>query len=139
MGSPTYFLNPFYYLGISSGDRVDNYPPIVLFNRKPGMIINYETRRPWSDETISSGSDFIFGIFVLNSNERYDGNCSIEEYFRSLENADHLSWEKDSNFDCKCAKDKLLSKVQRKVRYELRSMYIIKEEKSRRKKSNTVK
>lgn len=86
------YPSPFAYLNIKR--HVDfNNPPIVAYCRKPGMIVAYETAGTWVGSGVSSGEDFIIGLFVLNSkNTIKDYNMSLEDYVRKSEKADHTSW-----------------------------------------------
>ena len=78
----------------SSGDY---NRPFVLFTRKPGMVVSYETDGKWAPDGISTDkNEYIFAIFVLNSlNTIRTPHCpvsSVEEYVRKSEMADHTSW-----------------------------------------------
>ena len=83
---------PFSYLNLKRDADTAN-PPIVAYCRKPGMIVSYEISGNWVGSGVSGGSDFILGLFVLNSNNRIkDYNLSLEDYVRKSEKADHTSW-----------------------------------------------
>lgn len=75
---------------------LDQNKPLIAFTRKPGMIVNYETSGEWLNKVPSTGvGEFIFGIFVLNSDNKIhleDSKYSLEEYIRGGEQADHTSW-----------------------------------------------
>src|SRR5699024_7270312 len=47
MGVPNNKKSPYEYLDLESGD--DTNPPIVLYLRKPGMVVNYETDGKWTN------------------------------------------------------------------------------------------
>ena len=74
--------------------------PIVMFTRKPGMIVGYDYNGAWTHRMPRSGVDeYIIGLFVANSTNRmadiYDAannHLSLEEYIRQGEKADHASW-----------------------------------------------
>lgn len=81
-------------------------PPIVMFTRKPGMIVGYDFEGMWTHRMPHSAStEYIIGLFVANSENRMkdifskDGeNLPFEEYIRKSEKADHASWS-DMNID----------------------------------------
>ena len=74
--------------------------PVVMFTRKPGMIVGYDFEGAWTHRMPhSSETEYIIGLFVANSENRMkdilspDGkNLSLEEYIRQGEKADHASW-----------------------------------------------
>lgn len=68
--------------------------PIIMYTRKPGMIMNYVTSGDWCKSNISSKVDeFIIGLFVLNSyNILSSPNLKLEEYIRQGEKSDHIHW-----------------------------------------------
>ena len=74
-------------------DRTDN-PPILSFCRKPGMIINRVYEGSWlTGAKNSSLEEYVIAIFVLNSSLILPNEMSLEEYVRSKETGDHLTWE----------------------------------------------
>ena len=74
----------------------DTNKPIVAFTRKPGMIVSYENVGPWTDKIPETKNDeYMIAVFVLASSNRIIGeglDLSLEEYIRSGEMADHMSW-----------------------------------------------
>lgn len=74
--------------------------PIVMFTRKPGMIVGYDFEGAWTHRMPhSSETEYIIGLFVANSENRMKDilslegkNLSLEEYIRQGEKADHASW-----------------------------------------------
>lgn len=102
--------SPYAYISNYFEERTVN-PPIVVFTRKPGMIVNYDLAKEWSSEGICTGEDeFIVAVFVLNSDNEIDKetgketgktflNASVgkdlmlEEYVRQGERAEHSSWD----------------------------------------------
>lgn len=48
MIEPDHLPNPYYYIDKLSSDTMYN-DPIVLFTRKPGMIVAYATTGDWTD------------------------------------------------------------------------------------------
>ena len=91
--------------------------PIVVFTRKPGMIVGYDYNGVWTHRMPKSGeADYIIGLFVANSNNKlvdiYDSannHLTLEEYIRQGEKADHASWS-DRNIGG--ANPRVISKVQ---------------------------
>lgn len=104
----------------------DSNPPILLFTRKPGMIVGYNV----SDRSAASkAGEFIIGFFIANSGAMMsDGFCnedgkplSLEEYLRSGEKADHADWfDVEINGDnprvVKNIKDKVKDIIQKEYR-----------------------
>jgi len=89
--------------------------PLVFFVRQPGMIVSYENVSAWTAGIPSSNrSEYIFGIFVLNSLNSFKTDGSpvgkLEEYVRKSEMADHTSWNDwtDSHFN-----PRIISKIQK--------------------------
>lgn len=95
MKPPNNKHNPYVYVNIDIDD-LSTEKPIILFTRKPGMIVSYETVGRWTNGITSNNTDeYIIGIFVLNSNNyltNVDEKISLEEYIRRSELADHTSW-----------------------------------------------
>lgn len=93
MNPPNNKYNPYIYANIDIDD-INTEKPIILFTRKPGMIVFYETVGNWTSGIISNNkNEYIIGIFVLNSNNHLiNDKMSLEEYIRRCELADHTSW-----------------------------------------------
>lgn len=91
--------------------------PIVMFTRKPGMIVGYDYNGAWTHRMPKVGeNEFIIGLFVVNSGNRladiYDSSnnhLTLEEYIRQGEKADHASWS-DRNING--MNPRVISKVQ---------------------------
>lgn len=75
--------------------------PIVMFTRKPGMIVGYDFDGTWTHRMPRSAEhEYIIGLFVANSGNRMKDiidpktqqEISLEEYIRQGEKADHASW-----------------------------------------------
>lgn len=74
----------------------DKNDPIILYTRKPGMIVTYKCD---SFGITSDPNNFIVGIFVPNSNNKLDSDnkvngktITLEEYLRRGEKDDHNLW-----------------------------------------------
>lgn len=110
--------SPYMYIDANIDNDREN-PPIIMYTRKPGMVISYEVgEKPWVDPTLTTSNDeYILGIFTLNSNnqERDKEGRTIEEYFRNSERSDHLCW---SDIDKSYYK-----KITNKVRKSLNETY----------------
>lgn len=94
MVEPDHLPNPYYYIDKLSSDTMYN-DPIVLFTRKPGMIVAYATTGDWTDNIPKCEiGEYIVAIFVANSNNMLSQtDMSLEEYIRGSEKADHKAWE----------------------------------------------
>lgn len=123
MTPPTNKLSPYIYINQENLDG-DTNRPIVLFTRKPGMIVSYETSGPWVDSIPSSGKDeFIIAVFVLNSNNMVVGmgeSLNLEEYIRKSEMADHTSWSDWGNSQLN---PRIINKVQGHIRAAITKSY----------------
>ena len=101
-------------------DRTDN-PPILSFCRKPGMIINRVYEGSWlTGSKNSSPEEYIIAIFVLNSSLILPNEMSLEEYVRSKETGDHLTWEDIT--------DGYITKIQKGVARKMAGITAIKRE-----------
>lgn len=123
MNPPYNLPSPYSYINKKWDDEIENLP-IVMYTRKPGMVISYEVgERPWVDPKVKTSNDeFIIGLFNLNSDSSdKDGNL-IEEYFRNSEKSDHFSWS-DTN-------KKYFNNLTLKIRKELKDNYLPKTEDS---------
>ena len=71
--------------------------PLLVYTRRPGMIVNYETNGEWCKGLgVTEENEFLIAIFVPNSNTKlanqdYDVK-DLESYLRKSEMADHTSW-----------------------------------------------
>ncbi|CAH2763181.1 Uncharacterised protein [Erysipelothrix amsterdamensis] len=74
--------------------------PMLMYTRKPGMIVSYETSGDWVRKIDATNDDeYVIGYFVLNSKNKFRQEYinqglpnSLEEYVRMSEEADHTSW-----------------------------------------------
>ena len=68
MNPPYNLPSPYSYINKKWDDEIENLP-IVMYTRKPGMVISYEVgERPWVDPKVKTSNDeFIIGLFNLNS------------------------------------------------------------------------
>lgn len=115
---------PAVYFNCEITDKTANRP-LVFFVRQPGMIVSYENVSAWTAGIPSTNrNEFIFGIFVLNSPNRFKVDDSpvdkLEEYVRKSEMADHTSWNDwtDSHFN-----PRIISKIQKSVTKVIGNQY----------------
>ena len=75
--------------------------PIIMYTRRPGMIVGYDFDGPWTHRMPKTAeSEYVIGLFVINSGNKLKnikesggtGELSLEEYIRKGEKADHASW-----------------------------------------------
>ena len=93
MEEPDNCPNPYYYINKLSSENMNN-DPIIMYTRKPGMIVSYSTTGDWTDSIPKTSiGEYIIGIFVANSDNTLSAaDMSFEEYLRRSEKADHMAW-----------------------------------------------
>lgn len=127
-GFPYNKPEPYMYFNCEIRDKEKN-KPVLFFTRKPGMIVSYEDVGSWVDGiSASNNEEFIFAIFVLNSENKLIGteeNYSLEEYVRKSEMADHTSW---SDFSIGNLNTRIVSKVQGQVNNKISKEFLVEEE-----------
>lgn len=118
-------LSPFEYID-KENHAGENNKAIILYTRKPGMIVSYETTGAWADSLPETNKDeFLIGIFVLNSDNiinKFDYLITLEEYIRQSEKADHTSW---NDWAYGGSNPKIVSKIQSHVRSTISKSYNI--------------
>ncbi len=120
--------SPYEYIS-SSTDEDDFGKPIILFCRKPGMVVSYETEGKWASGIPNTSDDeYLVAYFVLNSDpllQNVESELSLENYVRKSELADHTSWE-----DCDLGgiKPTIISKIKKSVVRKISAMYEEEEE-----------
>lgn len=131
---PNNLESPYRYINKDPDQAFNN--PIIMFTRKPGMIVSYELTGDWVAGIPTSGKDeFIVGLFFANSNaELLKYNCSVEEYLRRGEKADHMSWGDWTHDDYPDYHPNITLRIQKGVRKKLQENYgeINQEQKSKR-------
>lgn len=103
--------------------------PIVMYTRRPGMIVGYDYDGTWTHRMPKSAPDeFILGLFVANSQNtlksivdpKTGSLMSLEEYIRQGEKADHASWSDrniaGNNF-------RIISNIQKHVISKIKKKY----------------
>lgn len=116
---------PYLYSNLEAVEEGQN-PPLILYLRQPGMIVNYEIDGAWCADIPSTDKDqFIIGVFVPNSESEFKSENmkkykNLEQYLRRSEKADHTSW-KDLMDDEK--KITIISRIQNNVNKTIRQAY----------------
>ncbi len=101
MTPPDNNLSP--YSQINNDDMVmdQGNMPIIMYTRKPGMIVGYDYNGPWTSRIPRTADDeYIIGLFIANSANTFkelkdrdnDRSLTVEEYLRQCEKADHAVW-----------------------------------------------
>ena len=91
---------------------------VKAFSRRPGMIVWYETKTEISPEKMGlDDRTFILAHFALNSfcqmTIQKNGDQSIDNYLRSTEKANHMSWENDIYNVANKIKKQVITKVEK--------------------------
>lgn len=103
--------------------------PIIMYTRRPGMIVGYDYDGSWTHRMPKSAPDeFIIGLFVANtentlksiSDPRTGAAMTLEEYIRQGEKADHASWT-DRNIQGN--NPRIIANVQKNVINKIRKQY----------------
>jgi len=110
---PHNFHHPFVYINKQVPEK--NNVPIILYIRKPGMIISYDTGDKWNAGNIEFPlGEHFFGFFILNSEATFKENGNkIEEYIRKGEKSDHTEWT-DHDYDGQ-QKRSIVQKIRREI------------------------
>lgn len=121
MLEPNNYPNPYYYINKLSSDTMYN-DPIIMFTRKPGMIVSYATTGDWTDSIPKASiGEYIVGIFVANSeNTLVTTNMSFEDYVRGSEKADHMAWE---DWAINGKNPQIIARVKKGVRKKIKDDY----------------
>ena len=128
MVNPENKESPFLHIGIEASGKDGNHP-VVCYTRKPGMIVNYEsseTKGGWVDHgVLLPENEFVIGIFILNSNNKFDGTkLDFEEYVRKSELAVHNSWDDYTlSINGLSSKQTVITRIKNKVKAELLQAY----------------
>lgn len=109
--------SPYEYIN-STVDEEDFGRPILMFCRKPGMVVSYETEGKWLKAVPKTSDDeYVIAWFVLNPQPKLtSADISLEDYVRRSEMADHSSWD-----DCALESQKpaIISRIQKGVSRKL--------------------
>ena len=96
---PNNCQSPLAYLGNFDSKAIEEHNSKFLgYCRKPGMIVEYDFDNNWLPSGVIQKEDtMLFSLFVPNSNVKldtryYQSYKTVENYLRSVENADHANW-----------------------------------------------
>lgn len=68
--------------------------PIMVFSRRPGMIVSYKKSKDWLGSIKVPDDEYLIAYFVLNSNNTLSiADMTLERYIRLGENSMHDIWE----------------------------------------------
>ena len=123
--------NPSPYIQIMNeeADMEQGNNAIVMFTRKPGMIVGYDYSGSWTSRMPKTPADeYIIGLFVANSSNTfkelkdnlYNKPLTVEEYIRQCEKADHAAWG-DKSIDG--INPKLIIRIQNGVNNKIAAAY----------------
>lgn len=96
-------------------------PPVMMYCRKPGMVVSYETNGSWTEGiTPTTQGEYIVGFFTIDSEvafkETVNGEkLTLEEYIRKSELADHTSWSDYTLLGCKTPNPRIVNKVRAQI------------------------
>lgn len=78
-----------------AGIEAEPGKPVMVYSRKPGMIVSYEASdSPWTSRLSCAEDEYLICYFVLNSYARLSkASMTLENYVRSGENSMHDEWE----------------------------------------------
>ena len=127
MNPPDNMPSPYDLINTSSSDN-DMNSPIMIYTRRPGMIVDYETTGNWADGIPKTKQDeFIVALFRLNSENRLKESfedISLEEYIRKSEKADHTSW---ADWTVNGKNVNIVTKIQKNSREKIKKAFQEKE------------
>ena len=122
MVPPDNRLSPYVLLHQNESEQTgEDNPVIVCYCRQPGMIVNYEIDTAWTAGVMPTSKDeVLLAVFCLNSNScqqmKADERMTLEEYVRTAEPADHMSWHDQEIGGQSCqVVDKIRRQVARKL------------------------
>lgn len=131
MTAPDYHPSPYEYV-FSAVDEEAFGRPVLMFCRKPGMVVSYVTEGAWVKGIPESSEDeFVVAWFVLNPTpvlQLVNTPEPLEEYVRKSEMADHSSWD-DLALDSQSQKPKIISKIKKSVSDKLGKVFLKPEDK----------
>lgn len=123
MEAPDNLLSPYYYINKLSSETMYN-DPIILYTRKPGMVVSYETTGDWTDSIPKTANgEYIIAFFVANSENILSKNGeSLEEYIRGSEKADHMAWD---DWTIQGGNPQIISKLKKQVRKKIKDDFVV--------------
>lgn len=115
--------SPYEYIN-SVVDEDDFGRPVLMFCRKPGMVVSYETEGAWVKGIPKSSDDeFVVAWFVLNPApvlQLVNTPLPLEEYVRKSEMADHSSWD---DLAIESQKPTIITKIKKSVSNKLGKVF----------------
>ena len=121
MAPPDNQFSPYALISNYEPEMGQGNVPVVMYTRKPAMIVNYDYGGPWTSGMPRTDKDtWIVGLFTANSANTFvsltnpeTGNLmSVEEYIRQSEKADHAAWG-DKSYNNQ--NPRLIRKIQNQV------------------------
>ena len=118
MEAPDNYINPYYYINKLSSETMYN-DPIVMYTRKPGMIVSYSTTGDWTEGIPKAEiGEFIIGLFKVNSDNNLSiADMNLEEYIRRCEKADHMAWD---DWSLKGKNPQIIARIKKGVRKKIK-------------------
>ncbi len=129
MDPPNNEKTPYQQISNISVQMDNGNGPVIMYTRRPGMIVGYDYDGQWTHRMPHAGQDdYIIGLFVANSanslkniiDQRSGQNMSLEEYIRQGEKADHASWS-DRNIGGN--NPRIISSVQKNIINKIKRQY----------------
>lgn len=122
MEEPDNYPNPYYYINRLSSETMYN-DPIIMYTRKPGMIVSYSTTGDWTEGIPKTAiGEYIVGLFVANSeNHLISADMNFEEYIRGSEKADHMAWD---DWSLNGKNPQIIARVKKGVRKKIKDDFV---------------
>ena len=135
MTPPDNCPSPYVYVN-SVLDEDDFGKPVIMYCRKPGMVVSYEVKDSgWvSGIPATEDDEFLIGYFVLNQEPLLQNvveNLSLEDYVRKTEKADHAAWEDvdlTPEFTVTGGKPTIISKIRKNVARKVAGAFAVEED-----------
>lgn len=129
MNPPHNNKSPYQQISNISTNMEGGNGPIIMYTRRPGMIVGYDYDGVWTHQMPKTGpEEFVIGLFVANTENTLKSICdphtgaamSLEEYIRQGEKADHASWT-DRNIQG--TNPRIITNVQKNIINKIRKQY----------------
>ena len=97
--------------------------PIIVFSRRPGMVVSYKKSKDWLGSIKVPDDEYLIAFFVLNSNNNLSiADMTLESYIRHGENSMHDIWEDKAipkRFNPQKASIDLVCKIRQQVQKKI--------------------
>lgn len=100
MTPPDNVVHPLEYFSYENKEELENTnAKIVVYARKPGMIVEYDINSNWTKNVAPLEDKFMVSFFIPNSRGKLyskfiePGIITLEDYLRKTEKSDHAKWE----------------------------------------------